>query len=566
MGRSGTLTACYETVKTCPMTNEMIEVQGPVSRPDSVRHRLADAAWLSGASAFVANGVPFSFTTGPVLAECVCELVAFLAEETLEQSITLHDAGAGTGYLTRHVIEALERRDPDLARACRYVASDSSAESVNEMVGVFSELQEDLQGRVTARTGNALSPNDILDGGPSVVLMSYLMDAVPPVHVARFGDEVHEVLVQTWVAAGERVVDGSTWPPRVLEGEELAEVLRSSPESLSPGAALQVLPLIIEAAVEGPLLDDGITHAGSGTPPAPFFNTRPGAVTAITDFVTRLDEESIVLVTDFGYSGTQVPSDFDVLMTEYGATACYAVFFDELGAAAVAAGATCCLRSGEAGGTHTLAIYKGVRKAAFQDRFEAAFGEMDPDRDESIPFNLSEGASLEEVQAEGRRIKETVTPGELPAYANLANLAHLMAAYSQDGAAHTYATDCDARYGLIAAPEQLLLGDLATRRGDSDVALEWYERACKTASTYGPSHVKVAEIYLSLSRYENYVAALKAYIYVTDVPVWAHLAWLNALGEDIPEEVPDDVRREFQEICQAEFGRNTDSDGDGGRQ
>jgi len=78
------------------------------------------------------------------------------------------------------------------------------------------------------------------------------------VHVARFGDEVHEVLVQTWVAAGERVVDGSTWPPRVLEGEGLAEVLRSSPESLSPGAALQVLPLIIEAAVEGPVLGEEI--------------------------------------------------------------------------------------------------------------------------------------------------------------------------------------------------------------------------------------------------------------------------------------------------------------------
>jgi SAM-dependent MidA family methyltransferase len=162
------------------MTNEVIEVQGPVSRPDSVRHRLADAAWLSGASAFVANGVPFSFTTGPVLAGGVCELVAFLAEETLAQSITLHDAGAGTGYLTRHVIEALERRDPDLARACRYVASDSSAEAVAEMAGVFADLPGDLKERVTARTGNALSSDDILDGGPSVVLMSYLMDAVHP--------------------------------------------------------------------------------------------------------------------------------------------------------------------------------------------------------------------------------------------------------------------------------------------------------------------------------------------------------------------------------------------------
>jgi hypothetical protein len=45
---------------------------------------------------------------------------------------------------------------------------------------------------------------------------------------------------------------------------------------------------------------------------------------------------------------------------------------------------------------------------------------------------------------------------------------------------------------------------------------------------------------------------------MTDDPVWAHVEWLQETAEQIPEEVPDDVRREFQQICQAEFGGSGD--------
>lgn len=533
----------------------MIEVQGPVSRPDSVRQRLANASWETGASAFVANGVPFSFTTGPVLAECVCDLATFLAEDPSARSLTLHDAGAGTGYLTRHVIEALAQRAPDLARACRYVASDISAESVAAMPGVFSDLPRDLEERVTARIGNALSSGDMVGPGPSLVLMSYLIDAIPPVHLVQSGDEVHEAFVQTWVAADRPVMDASSWPPRVLEGEALAVVLRSAPESLSPGAALQVLPLILEGSVEGPPPNDRVAGAGWAPPSIPFFNARPDVAEAINDLVDRLDEESIVLITDFGYSGTQVPSRFEVLMTEYGATACYAVFFDELGAAAEAAGATWRLRSGEGGGTHTMAIYKGAREAAFHRQFDTSFGRVDPDREIGALASLGEDASLEDVLAAERHVKETVASPELSSYANLANLAHLLAAYSQEDAARAYAMDCQARYGVIAAPEQLLLGDLAAKEGDLDVALGWYERARTTAPTFGPSHIKAAEIYLTLGRPADYGGAMKAYVRVTDEPVWAHVEWLTKLADGVPANVPDGVQKEFQQIRQAEFGQ-----------
>ena len=531
------------------MQTEVIEVQGPVSRPDSVRQRLGSAAWGAGTSAFVANGVPFSFTTGPELAARVCDLVVFLDEATPGRSLTIHDVGAGTGYLTRHVIEALATHDRGLARRCRYVASDNSAGMIDAMSEVLAALPQGVEDRVTVRVGDALSPDDILEGSPSVVLMSYLLDAVPPVHVALTDNTVNEIYAQTYVVADQPVVDGSTWPPRILEGEALVEVLGSSPESLSPGAVLQVLQLIVEAAVEGPALPGGARKSS-----APFSNTRPGCVTAIREVIDRLDQESIVLITDFGFAGGQAPDSFDALMTEYGAAACYAVFFDELVEAFTSAGATCCVRPGEAGGTHTLAIYKGSRSAAFESMFETVFGEVDPDRKARMSLILGETSSPADVIQAEEQLKEMRERGERASYADLANLAHLSAAQGREDAARSYAENCDADYGLIAAPEQLLLGDLAAREGDTDAALVWYERARLIAPTYGATHVKCAEVFLSIGRFADYAETMKVYIGVTDEPVWAHLDWLGASGEQTLTSLPDEVREEFQQIRQAEFG------------
>jgi hypothetical protein len=527
------------------MNDEVIEVQGPVGRPDSIRQRLGNAAWGTGATAFVANGVPFSFTTGPELAARVCDLTVFLAEARDESSVTLHDVGAGTGYLTRHVIEALAERDPKLARSCEYVASDNSQEMVSAMASVLTDLPLGLEDRVSVRVGDALSSEDILEGDPSIVLMSYLIDAVPPQHVVRSEGTANEVLVQTYVVADQPVVDGSTWPPRVLEGETLAEVLRSSPESLSPGAILQVLPLIVEAALEGPALEN---HDDAGSS-APFFNTRPDVVSSFTHTISQLRDESILLVTDFGFSGSQVPDTLDVLMTEYGAATCYAVFFNELIAAATSVGTTCCVLPGGEGGTHTLAIYKGSRTDAFQGMFEGTFGQADPDRERTVAQTMTEVSSLEDAQAMERDILAT---GQ-QSYANSANLAHLFAAFGDVDTARGYAAECDSRYGLIAAPEQLLLGDLAVRSGDLDAAVKWYERARETAPTYGATHVKVAEVYLDQERTSDYAEAMKAYIRVTDEPVWEHVEWMTAreVGSEV---VPDAVWEEFQRICAAEFG------------
>lgn len=520
---------------------EVFQIQEAVSRPASVRQRLANAAWGTGTSAFIANGVPFSFTTGPALAERVCGLITFLAGD---RTLTLHDVGAGTGYLTRHVVEALLRTDPVLAQECRYVASDSSEAMVEAMGDVFSGLPDAVRNRIDLRVEDALAPEALAGDGPSILLMSYLIDAIPPVHAMVSDEGVREVLVETYLAADTRVVDASVLPARILEGEELVEVLRDAPESLGPGAALQILPRLMESGVEGDLLEDPRLAA-------PLLNVRSDFCEAIRDVVTRLEDESIILVTDFGYSEMAVPEDFDELMTEYGLTTCYAVFFEEVMNAAVAGGATCRLLSGAPGGTHTLGIYKGSRMDEFEARFASVFDQQASERD--VSFELTQTTCLEDVVAIEQQI---ISDGlEQASYAHLANLAHLFAKHGDAELSRTYATSCDNRYGLIAAPEQLLLGDLAMSSGNEGEALRWYERARQTAPTYGSVHVKAAEVYLAQGKVDRYADAMRAYVGVTDEAVSAHLTWLTTESRDA---VPEDVRDEFDQIREEELGWRAD--------
>ena len=73
--------------------------------------------------------------------------------------------------------------------------------------------------------------------------------------------------------------------------------------------------------------------------------------------------------------------------------------------------------------------------------------------------------------------------------------------------------------------------------------------------------MKAAEVYLQMGRYSNYAETMKAYVYVTDESVGAHVKWLMDVEGQDPQEVPENVRREFSRICQAEFGGGP-SDGD----
>jgi hypothetical protein len=314
-------------------------------------------------------------------------------------------------------------------------------------------------------------------------------------------------------------------------------------------AALQVLPLIMEAAIEGPPLSQ---DSGSQSV-SPFINTRPEATAALADYVIGMAAESVILVTDFGYSGALVPDAFDRLMTEYGTTACYAVFFDELIAAAEGTGATCCLSAREAGGTHTLAIYKGKRVEAFKDRFETSFTKA-PDRQGSTVSQLGPDASRKAVLRAEKQMRAAMDDRNAFSYADLANLAHLLTRYRRYDSAREFAVICDARFGLISAPEQLLLGDLATREGDREGASRWFERARSSASTYGPAHIKAAQVYKVSGRLAEYASVMTDYVRVTDETAAAHVEWLGQIDGSDVSVIPDEVESEFEEICRAEFG------------
>ena len=111
------------------MTDKQI-IQPAVPRSESVRARLAALAWEEGLSAFVTNAVPFSFSSGRVLAGGIAHLVNALAED--EESITVMELGAGIGYLSAFCLDSIADRFPETYQKSQFLVTDGEARLVRD--------------------------------------------------------------------------------------------------------------------------------------------------------------------------------------------------------------------------------------------------------------------------------------------------------------------------------------------------------------------------------------------------------------------------------------------------
>ena len=134
----------YTSYRLCLMKPEHILVQGPVSRGESVRTRLAQLAWREGISAFVTNNVPFSFSSGRLLAGGLAHLIDALAEH---DDVTVMELGAGIGYLSAFSLDALRDRFPEAYERSTFLVSDGEPSLVEaaESRGVLRDHRERSQ-------------------------------------------------------------------------------------------------------------------------------------------------------------------------------------------------------------------------------------------------------------------------------------------------------------------------------------------------------------------------------------------------------------------------------------
>lgn len=503
-----------------------ILVQGPVPREDSIRARLANLAWDEGLSAFPMNGVPFSFSSGRVLAEGVAQVVKALADEPLR----VLELGAGIGYLSAFCLDALQRDTPDIYAKTDFVVTDSSDALVRDAqsVGVLSRHS----GRATFGVSDLRNPESILEHRPRLILMSYLIDAIPPLHLEQREDGVYAARIETRVPDGLTIVDGGCWPPAVLGSQDLASLLGADPIDLSPELARKIVPCLQEtwswerteaAAIAGSML-----------------NSRHELAVALCDLISKLPDDSAVLITDFGYTKSD-EIELNEMMTEYGLCAFWAVAFDELKSVAESRGLATMLKAGEEGETHTLLIYKGDRGERVHQAFVAGFEEMVSDRPRFVLYNLEEDATLEDVKTAIRTIETTMPEQDVNSYGNLARFAHMLLHFGDVALATRYARRCVELYPEVAAPEMAILGSSEGRAGQLAAAEAFFNQALTIAPGCANAYLGLSGVYRAREDWDRYFESVKGYLRTGDADA---VSQMTALADTLEGTRLDGVAKE----------------------
>jgi hypothetical protein len=520
----------------------LVQIQEPVPRAETLRARLAATAWREGTSTFVTNEVPFSYSAGPLLAKSLADLVCERARR-VTGTIRVMELGAGLGYLSRHVMDRLRDHSPDVYDRCEFEVTDGSADVVREVKerGLLAAHAK----RVTVRVADLRESETITRRQPLVVMMSYLLDSIPPHVVSEEG----EVEIATSISNETTLADTRVWPPRFLVGDALRDALRE-PEGLDVAVARRASGLLVESPRSSQ---------------SAFRNQRPEIVDLLTEVQRGLPDEALMVITDFGYAAEKASSPFEELMTEYGLCAFWAVFFYELAVGARVAGYSATLHRGHEGGTHTMAIYGASEETAVRQAFRSAFDGVEADRPATVLYSLEEDASPEEVLAAVEKIERMMGSEEVDSYGNLSRFVHLLLPYGHVREAEVYARRCFDLYSEIAAPEAAIIGSLMGRQGDIDEAMMWFERAIEIAPGYGPGHHGLAGVSRMRQDWKVYYASMQRYVRACEGDLFGPMLsiaetlegtaldaegretrrWLADAAREVPWLAPEELRSQF---------------------
>lgn len=521
------------------MASAWLSVQGASTRAESVRAAYAEAAWREGTAAFITNSVPFSYSSGPLLAKSTASVVRDLASR-IEGELRILELGAGIGYLSRHVLQRLKEKSPEIYSRCRFIVTDGSPDVVEQVKrrGIFRGVDDSVAVEVV----DVQSPEEILNRRPHLVLMSYLLDSIPPEHTLN-GEPVRFV---TNVHADAVLWDTTEWPPRFLSGHALAEALRS-PAAFSPATVRRAAAQLVEVPQVG--RGDGLR------------NRRADPLDRLLTVLHSLDDQAMLLITDFGYAEQAAYAQFSQLTTEYGACAFWAVFFDEIAECAERAGFATYLHSGPEGGTHSMAVVRRPGDAS-EATFRRAFDGVVSDRPASVLYALEDDAGIQEVYDAVTKIEQTMAAEEVESYGNLSRFVHLLLPFRLRGLAERHARRCIELYGEMAAPEAAILGSLMGQRGELDEAAAWFDKAVQIAPNYAHAYHGMAGVYRARKDWAGYAQAMRRFIETTDEEIFTpalkmvqtleaesrgDLAretrrWLSDAANETPWIIPESIR------------------------
>jgi|GEM_PF-5400548 len=300
---------------------ESMVIQPFSSRFETLRVRLSREAFEnSGIGIFSSEKIPFANRTGPEFAQNLVNLLTARVKSlqksgrSFPNGIHIYELGAGTGILAKRILDLLKSEYKDIYELIILHLSDFSKPMISQLKS--SDVFKNHKAHIRFEVMDATTPK--FTHPPLLIYFTNLIDSFPTRQVLIKGGQIFEIQVQTSLKKDTQIVDITSYPPKVLEQQAIANLF--SPANIKRRLILahQILT-VLEEENKNVLITE-VSNVGKeeredlkklveskGKYQPLVFNYSYSARTMIRKIIQALEEGGFIFFSDFGVTSGGTP-------------------------------------------------------------------------------------------------------------------------------------------------------------------------------------------------------------------------------------------------------------------
>ena len=514
--------------------NNYLYLEGPVSRHRSIRIKLSNLSWDWGVANFFIQQVPFSFTTGKLLASAIAKIMQIYTRHTDNPLTKAAELGAGTGLLSKHILDYLYNHDTTLFDQLTIHISDYSKQVVQDIQE--SRLFEQLTEHIHLEPMNALSPKFDKPANPQVIVASYLLDSLPHHHLIFKQGKLYETQLTSHIPNDATLIDSTCYPPQILNAPKIKDLFTKKLSKQHRILSQKLIDLLVETSSEIPIEDTSLTkkeikilYDFCDTLPKNktiSFNYGPFYQKWLTTLYKTLPEQGMIIITDFGQT-QPVGYEQKELMSVFNVTCFYSIYFPLLIHFATKSGFQCCASQNHDGHSQILILHKGFKKPLIEKALLPITETTNYNQINNVLENIHAYPNNKQLPTKIAQDFFTLSPEERSDHFLLSQLALIMGKHNYLNEAKAYAQQSLLFCPNLAIGTYSLLGYLEKQDKNLEKAGYYFKKCLDCCSEYPDALINLSFIAAREENYTDFVTLMTRYLPYAKNDIWEHLISLS---------------------------------------
>jgi SAM-dependent MidA family methyltransferase len=195
-------------------------LQDYVSRSKSIRNTFSNRCFDDGIDTFFNHKVPFSYSTGSILANRFCSLIKTYIKSTKKSAITLLELGAGSGKLSHEILSILAKDPQTASVSITLLITDSNPVLIKQMQAQYTHNSQ-----IMYKCFNPLTDSYSTLASFDIAIMCYLLDCLDTYHLEVDNGKFYEWKITSYIDNTDYLITSSKQKLKYYDAKTLSKYI-----------------------------------------------------------------------------------------------------------------------------------------------------------------------------------------------------------------------------------------------------------------------------------------------------------------------------------------------------